>query len=1203
MAINTKILLDNSKVIQPNNCTLTLCGNTRINSTGTLQYCTDQSGSYIGLSVPDVAFVTGCTSAIETNIANNYYNKTEIDYYTGTTVPNAYYNKTEINSYTAATDTRIDNIETITDIAVTGATNGLTKVGREIKLGGTLTGSTIITDGRGTPVGIQYGGDYSANYTARSIPDVDYVTGLTSLGIQTANNGLTKVGTNVVLGGTLTGDTTINTNNKTLVVGKNNSVGAQGSNSVILGASNSTMNCGNAAIIGGYNNQVDGGFAVTVGGYYNCALGLGTLATGGEYNKAHSSDSAVVNGRCNETCGIASGVFVGFRNVVCAGCSAIIGGENNIIHASDSCSVIIGGDGIVTTGSLPNHAIVPSLAIFDTPNAGSTTTDEILVWNSTDKKVKRVNGGAVLTSAITGATNGLTKTGQNVKLGGELVETTTIFGSQEFDVNVNTVKITGATGAVSIGGSGLYVTATVPGTGGLLCVGAGGEVCQTSLAAFGGITGATNGLTDCGNQQVGFGGSLCADTSICGAGFDLSMGTSGSKLDLFNIHSSGNIGVTSDNNLEVSVSGGTITTSDLQGLRYTTDYSDTFVNNSLVSKLYVDTVASGLDPKSAVLVATTGSNLDLSGGETIDGVALTGDERVLVKDQTDKTENGIYVVNGSGAWTRATDFDGTPVGEVTQGALIPILSGSTNINSSWILVTPDPITLDTTELTFSKFSQLLDIGEGNGINISTVGETKTISVELASNSGLEFNGTGLTVDDTIAGNGLTWSTGVINVNAPSGGTLGVAVKRDGSDNLVVNTADINTALGGVLSGSTNGLTDSNGVVCLGGQLTTATTICGSDTNTFTYQDTAITNKRGILYADDYSSTFINNSLVSKKYVDAQVSGGTASLLADNGLTRVGDTFILGGELTGETTITVADYGNLVIQAQNSSNAYFVVYGGDSGDSEIIAKANSSCVHVLDNSVKLCGGGSSLVIDGDSLIITDGTGDDYGIQYAADYSSTFVARSLVDAAYVTGITSTIESQVAQGITGATNGLTKTGYDVKLGGTQLTEETIIAGNSQIFSLTGLTEVNFGATTVDITGTVLLSTEPSAGSTSDSVLVRASDGTVKTVAGSSLGEDNNVYSYTAITSNVTLTTGSSYVIFVNPSAEFTVTLPATPINGQVFKIKDISGQALTYNVIIDGNGNNIDGGSSASINTDYGALELIYNGSDWFSLAFIN
>jgi hypothetical protein len=133
------------------------------------------------------------------------------------------------------------------------------------------------------------------------------------------------------------------------------------------------------------------------------------------------------------------------------------------------------------------------------------------------------------------------------------------------------------------------------------------------------------------------------------------------------------------------------------------------------------------------------------------------------------------------------------------------------------------------------------------------------------------------------------------------------------------------------------------------------------------------------------------------------------------------------------------------------------------------------------------------------------------------------------------------------------------------------------------------------------------PQVGSISDSILVwNSTDKLIKTISGAALGDKNNFYSTSAVTTNAILNTGSSYVLLINsPTAAVTITLPATPITGEAFKFKDVSGQALTYNITISGNGRNIDGFSTALINTDYGAMELVYNLglNAWYTLAFIN
>ena len=75
-----------------------------------------------------------------------------------------------------------------------------------------LSGNTLI----GNSATLKYSGDQSSAYVARSIVDADYVTGLTCQAILTASNGLTKVGTNVIFGGALTGNTNITLSNNNL---------------------------------------------------------------------------------------------------------------------------------------------------------------------------------------------------------------------------------------------------------------------------------------------------------------------------------------------------------------------------------------------------------------------------------------------------------------------------------------------------------------------------------------------------------------------------------------------------------------------------------------------------------------------------------------------------------------------------------------------------------------------------------------------------------------------------------------------------------------------------------------------------------------------------------------------------------------------------------------------------------------------------
>jgi len=173
------------------------------------------------------------------------------------------------------------------------------------------------------------------------------------------------------------------------------------------------------------------------------------------------------------------------------------------------------------------------------------------------------------------------------------------------------------------------------------------------------------------------------------------------------------------------------------------------------TKAYVDALKTGLDVKDSVRAATT-ANITLSGTQTVDGVVLVANDRVLVKDQTTASGNGIYVV-AAGAWTRALDADNTPGSEVTGGMFTFVTEGTVNADSGWVLTTNDPIVLGTTALTFAQFSGAGQITAGAGLTktgntldvASTGGGSLTIGVDSINlTSGIATAGTyrSVTVD-------------------------------------------------------------------------------------------------------------------------------------------------------------------------------------------------------------------------------------------------------------------------------------------------------------------------------------------------------------------------------------------------------------------------------------------------------------------------
>ena len=136
------------------------------------------------------------------------------------------------------------------------------------------------------------------------------------------------------------------------------------------------------------------------------------------------------------------------------------------------------------------------------------------------------------------------------------------------------------------------------------------------------------------------------------------------------------------------------------------------------TKAYVDSATQGLNILESVRVATS-TNIDLStdleATDQIDGVSLVAGDRVLVRSQTDPSENGIYVVQSSGAAVRATDFDSTL--EVNGGEFVFVSSGTVYQNTGWVQ-TLTPATIGTDPIEFTQFSGAGTYLAGYGLELT-----------------------------------------------------------------------------------------------------------------------------------------------------------------------------------------------------------------------------------------------------------------------------------------------------------------------------------------------------------------------------------------------------------------------------------------------------------------------------------------------------
>lgn len=174
-------------------------------------------------------------------------------------------------------------------------------------------------------------------------------------------------------------------------------------------------------------------------------------------------------------------------------------------------------------------------------------------------------------------------------------------------------------------------------------------------------------------------------------------------------------------------------------------------------KAYVDSVAQGLDAKDSVRVATDAAGTlasSFENGDTVDGIILATNDRILIKNQAAPAENGIYTVNASGAPTRSTDADSW---DELISAFVFVEEGTANADTGWVCTVDAGGTLGSTAVTFAQFSGAGSYTAGNGIDLGgTVFSLTVPTTNLSGTSTNAVSGTGHThaIDTGIADNDI-----------------------------------------------------------------------------------------------------------------------------------------------------------------------------------------------------------------------------------------------------------------------------------------------------------------------------------------------------------------------------------------------------------------------------------------------------------------
>jgi hypothetical protein len=245
------------------------------------------------------------------------------------------------------------------------------------------------------------------------------------------------------------------------------------------------------------------------------------------------------------------------------------------------------------------------------------------------------------------------------------------------------------------------------------------------------------------------------------------------------------------------------------------------------TKGYVDAARQGLDVKQSVRAATTAAvNLtsELEAGDTIDTtVTLVAGDRVLVKNQGTASQNGIYVVQATGAAVRAVDANGTAdTGTVSGGTFTFVEEGTLNADSGWVVSSNGAITVGTDAMNWVQFSGAGAVVAGDGLTkdgatINAVGTTDRISVSANA----------IDIASTYAGQNTITTLGTITTGVWNGTDVAVTDGGTGAST----AADARTNLA---STSTSGQTTSTAVLARVVHQACAASSVGVSTTTVTH---------------------------------------------------------------------------------------------------------------------------------------------------------------------------------------------------------------------------------------------------------------------------------------------------------------------------------------------------------------------------------
>lgn len=387
------------------------------------------------------------------------------------------------------------------------------------------------------------------------------------------------------------------------------------------------------------------------------------------------------------------------------------------------------------------------------------------------------------------------------------------------------------------------------------------------------------------------------------------------------------------------------------------------------TKAYVDSLTTGLSWKNAVRAATTG-NITLSGLQTVDGVSLVAGNRVLVKDQTTTSENGLYIV-ATGAWTRADDMN---TAAEFDGAAVYVMEGTLWQSTGWT-ETATVGTVGTDSVVWAQFSGANLYTWGTGIqmagNLVSINLGAGISELPTDEVGIDLyapNGGGLVLTE----NGSTASTGAaakLHLKLKGSGGLtqdgdGLYVPANGITNdMIANETiitDADSGTGSIALGGTLNIEGTSGQ----GIITSVT----GGTFTLTASD-ASSSQKGVasFNATEFTLTAGNVVLATGGIANGKLTNSVITFAGNTGSDAValGETLTITG--TGSMTVTAGTGNDMTVSVATATTSVLGVASFAAADFNVAAGAVSIIAKDLDNltDVSISGptGGQTLVNNG------------------------------------------------------------------------------------------------------------------------------------------------------------------------------------------------------------------------------------------------